>query len=139
MDLSGGPGGGRPEHLDPAIVLWSWCHHYLEPERLPRRRVVVRYDFRSRPKRTLWVLLENGRGEVCRKHPGFAEDLVVDADPEWFVKWHMGWRSWAQAVREGHITVEGPRDLARALPSWNRKTRFQSIKPAFATGPARAI
>lgn len=36
-----------------------------------------------------------------------------------FVDWHRGARSWSQARRGGHITVTGPRDLARALPTWN--------------------
>ena len=121
-----------PEHLDPSMALWSWCQGYINTSGLPTRRVVVRFDFMQRPKRTLWVLFENGRGEVCQKHPGFEEDVVVTADPEWFVKWHMGRVSWLQAVREGHITVEGPRDLARALPTWNARSRFQAIKPRFA-------
>jgi DNA-binding HxlR family transcriptional regulator len=121
-----------PEHLDPSMALWSWCQGYINTGGLPTRRVVVRFDFVQRPKRTLWVLFENGRGEVCHKHPGFEEDVVVTADPEWFVKWHMGRVSWLQAVREGHITVEGPRDLARALPTWNTRSRFQAIKPRFA-------
>jgi DNA-binding HxlR family transcriptional regulator len=121
-----------PEHIDPAMALWSWCQGYVNVGSLPARRVVVRYDFLQRPKLTLWVLLENGGAEVCKKHPGFEEDLVVTADPEWFVKWHMGWVSWKQAVREGHITVEGPRDLARALPTWNLRSRFQTIKRKFA-------
>lgn len=122
-----------PEDIDPAMALWSWCQAYVNVGSLPARRVLVRYDFLQRPKLTVWVLLENGRAEVCKKHPGFEEDLVVTADSELFVKWHMGWVSWQQLVRDGHVTVEGPRDLARALPTWNLRSRFQTIKPRFAS------
>lgn len=129
-----------PEHLDPAMVLWSWCKGYVNASALPRDRVVVRFDFLQRPKRTLWILFENGGGEVCQKHPGFDEDLIVTAEPEWFIKWHMGWISWHQAVREGHLRVGGPRELARALPTWNLRSRFQTIKPQFAlTLPRRSM
>jgi DNA-binding HxlR family transcriptional regulator len=121
-----------PEHFDPAMALWSWCQGYVNGHALPRRRVVVRFDFLQRPKRTLWAIFQNGDGEVCMKHPGFAEDLIVTAEPEWFVKWHMGWVSWQQALREGQIAVEGPRDLARALPTWNLRSRFQTVRPRFA-------
>lgn len=118
-----------PEHLDPGIALWSMCNS-LDADRLPKRRVVVRLDFGSRVKHRFWLLLENGRGEVCMKNPGFDEDLVVSADAMWFVKWHMGHASWAEAVREGPITIEGPRDLARAFPSWNKRSHFAHVKPA---------
>jgi hypothetical protein len=53
----------------------------------------------------------------------------VDADAEWFVKWHMGWVSWTDAIGGGYITVSGPRPLARALPTWNKLSRFASVKP----------
>jgi DNA-binding HxlR family transcriptional regulator len=121
-----------PEHIDPAMALWWWCQTYLNVGALPRRRVVVRFDFLGRPKRTMWLLFENGGGEVCLKHPGFEEDLVVTADPEWFVKWHMGRVSWQDAIRERQIAVDGPSDLARALPTWNLRSRFQAIKPRYA-------
>jgi len=122
-----------PEHLDPSMALWSWCQAYVNAGALPSGRAVVRFDFLQRPKRTLWVLFENGGGEVCRKSPGFEEDLIVTADPEWFIKWHMGRASWHQLVREGYVTVAGRRDLARALPTWNLRSRFQTIKPRLAS------
>ena len=118
-----------PEHLDPSMALWSWCQAYVNTESLPDERVVVRFDFLQRPKRTMWVLFENGSAEVCRKNPGFQEDLVVTAEPEAFIKWHLGRVSWQQALREGAVSVEGRRDLARALPTWNLRSRFQTIKP----------
>jgi DNA-binding HxlR family transcriptional regulator len=126
-----------PEHLDPAMVLWAWCQTYVNADALPPHRVVVHFDFLQRPKRTLWILFEHGAGEVCRKNPGFEEDLVVTADPEWFIKWHMGWLSWQDAVREGSIVIQGPRDLARALPNWNRRSRFQMVAPRFPINDVR--
>ena len=36
-----------PEHLDPGVVLHSWCSWYLDRSRLPSKRVVARFDFRS--------------------------------------------------------------------------------------------
>jgi DNA-binding HxlR family transcriptional regulator len=126
-----------PEHLDPYVVLWSMCNS-LDRERLPDGRVLVRFDFsdRKRPNR-FWLLLEDGRGEVCVKHPGFDEDLFVTADSEWFAKWHMGWMPWMDAIRAGAIRVEGPRALARALPTWNKLSHFAAIMPAAGPVPPR--
>jgi len=119
-----------PEHLDPYVALWSLCNH-LATERLPAQRVVVRFDFTGAPARSarFWLLLEEGRGEVCAKSPG-EEDLVVSADPERFVRWHAGQLSWRAASADGGIQVEGARALARAFPSWNRRSRFAHVRPA---------
>ena len=119
-----------PEHLDPYVVLWAASKH-LDPQDLPQRRVVVRFDFPSlrRPNR-FWLVLERGTGEVCVKPPGFDEDVVVSADPEWFAKWHMGWVSWAEVLQDGRIQVEGPPKLARLVPRWVPVSRFAGVRPA---------
>jgi DNA-binding HxlR family transcriptional regulator len=123
-----------PEHLDPYVALWSMCRS-LDIERLPDRRVVVRFEFPGRPKSSgrCWLLLEHGSGEICATSPG-EEDLVVTADPERFVRWHTGELSWRQASSDEAIRIDGPRELARAFPHWNRRSAFAHIQPA-PTGP----
>lgn len=68
----------------------------------------------------MWLLVERGGAEICRFDPGFGDDVTVRIDdPIAFARWHLGSIAWADAVRSGAITVEGPRDLRRALPTWN--------------------
>jgi DNA-binding HxlR family transcriptional regulator len=113
----------RPEHSDPAVALWSWCQVYLRRERLPDRRVVVRFEFeyRGRPD-TAWLLIEGGEAELCAFDPEFGDDLVVTInEPLTFARWHLGHIDWASALRSGGVTVTGPSDLRRALPTWNRR------------------
>jgi len=111
------------EHTNPALVLWAWCTVYLARERLPDHRVVVRFDFSDQPPqaRRLWMLIEHGDAEVCKHHPGFDEDLIVETDGKTFANWHLKHLEWADALRAGRIRVTGPRALARALPTWNRR------------------
>jgi DNA-binding HxlR family transcriptional regulator len=111
----------RPEHSDPAVALWSWCEVYLRRDRLPDRRVVVRFEFeyRGRPDRA-WLLIERREAELCAFDPGFGDDLIVTInDPLTFARWHLGHIDWASALGSGGVTVTGPRDLRRALPTWN--------------------
>ena len=106
------------------MVLWQWCTGYLERDRLPDRRVLVRFDFPDQPKprHRLWLLADSGDAEICHQHPGFDEDLVVVvADPQTFARWHLGLVDWGDALRADALRVRGPRDLARALPTWNRR------------------
>jgi DNA-binding HxlR family transcriptional regulator len=118
-----------PENLDPFVALWSMCNA-LRRDRLPDRRVVVRFDFTGRPSRErYWLLIEKGDGEICKTSPGVDEDLYVTAEAEAFVKWHAGQLTWAQATREDRIQLDGPTSLVRAFPTWNGRSMFAHVKP----------
>jgi DNA-binding HxlR family transcriptional regulator len=111
------------EHTNPALVLWAWTTTYLARDRLPDHRVVVRFEFsdQSGDDRRIWLLVDMGDAEVCKHHPGGQEDLIVETDTRTFVLWHIRRLEWADARRAGRIRVTGPRTLARALPTWNRR------------------
>jgi hypothetical protein len=106
--------------------------------RLPNRRIVDRFDFRAFPARcrglrTSWLVLERGGSDVCLKDPGHEVDLVVSADAGAMARVWTGATTFAQAVREGGLRVEGPRDLVRAFPTWLLLSHFAHVKR-----PARA-
>jgi DNA-binding HxlR family transcriptional regulator len=149
-----------PENLDPFVALWSMCNA-LRRDRLPDRRVVVRFDFlvhrsASRDVSTearrakveggsgggrrerYWLLLELGDTEICKTYPGIDEDLYITAEAEAFVKWHAGHLTWAEATREGRIQLDGSPSLVRAFPTWNARSMFAHIRPVSrtATSPA---
>ncbi|MGH2572130.1 MAG: FAD-binding protein [Actinomycetota bacterium] len=108
------------QHSDPDVVIWSWCNTFWNSDHVPEGRVVVRFDFQRGRRIRLWLLVQDREVEVCRKHPGFEEDLIVTiTDPHGFALWHLGRIGWGDALRSGGIRVEGRRDLARALPTWN--------------------
>ena len=120
-----------PENLDPFVALWSMCHA-LRRDRLPDRRVVIRFEFTGRARRErYWLLIEMGDTEICKTSPGLDEDLCVTAEAEAFVKWHAGQLTWAQATRENRIQLEGPSSLARAFPTWNARSMFAHVRPVF--------
>lgn len=118
-----------PEHLDPGMVVWALGKSAI-PDRLPNRRLVIRFTFTGRPRFTLWALIDKGEVEACLNHPGGDEDLIITADPEWFLRWHFRRSTWAEATREGHIVVDGVRSLARGFPTWFAPNGFSDIKSA---------
>jgi DNA-binding HxlR family transcriptional regulator len=109
------------QHSDPDVVLWSWCQTFWRRDQLPDGRVVVRFDFQRAGRRgRLWLLIEDKDVEICLRHPGFEEDLIVAIeDHQAFAQWHLGLVEWGKVLRSGGIRVDGRRDLARALPAWN--------------------
>ena len=122
-----------PENLDPFVALWSMCNA-LRRDRLPDRRVVIQFDFTGRrPAERYWLLIEFGDTEICKTYPGVDADLYVTAEAEAFVKWHAGQLSWAEAIRDGRIELDGPSSLVRAFPTWNARSMFAHIKPSSLT------
>jgi len=118
-----------PEHLDPFVALWSMCNA-LRRDRLPRRRVVIRFDFTGGARRErYWLVIEHGETEICKEYPGVDEELFITADSEAFIKWHAGHISWASAVGDGRIQLDGPSQLVRAFPTWNARSSFAHIQP----------
>jgi DNA-binding HxlR family transcriptional regulator len=127
-----------PENLDPFVALWSMCNA-LRRDRLPDRRVVIRFDFTGRLRaERYWLLIERGETEICKTYPGFNEDLYITAEAEAFVKWHAGQLSWAQATYDNRIQLDGPSALVRAFPTWNARSMFAHIRPVSrTTSPAK--
>jgi DNA-binding HxlR family transcriptional regulator len=122
-----------PQHLDPFVALWSMCNA-LRRDQLPKRRLVIRFEFTGRPRRErYWLLIELGDTEICKTSPGIDEDLCVAAEAEAFVKWHAGQLPWTEATREGRIRLEGPPSLVRAFPTWNARSMFAHITPVSRT------
>jgi DNA-binding HxlR family transcriptional regulator len=126
-----------PGNLDPFVALWSMCNA-LRRDRLPNRRLVIRFDFTGRPRHErYWLLIELGDTEICKTYPG-PEDLYITAEAEAFVKWHAGHLTWAEATRDRRIQLDGPSSLVRAFPTWNARSMFAHIRPVSRTTTNRA-
>jgi DNA-binding HxlR family transcriptional regulator len=125
-----------PEHVDPGVVLESWLRFYLDQDRLPDHRVVVRFQFPDLPVKgnELWCLFNGTESEVCRTHPGFTEDLVATIEAKALSEWHLGHITWTQAIRDHRIKVSGPPTLAKSLPTWNKQSRWAQLDVGRRTG-----
>jgi DNA-binding HxlR family transcriptional regulator len=122
-----------PWHLDPYVALWSFTLA-AQPERLPAGRVTVQFEFIDQPlkNRHFWLVLDQGAVELCVHDPGFTPDLTVRADTEAFIRWYMGELSWGGVLRDGRVSIEGPRALARGFPAWSRRSRYAPLEAALA-------
>jgi DNA-binding HxlR family transcriptional regulator len=118
--------------LDAGLLMWD-MRRRVNTDRLPDRRVVVRFDFRPvrgtvRRPATFWLLLEREEVDVCLKDPGFEVDLFVDADLVALTKAWMGDLRLADAIRSGLVRVEGPTALVRAFPGWLALSGFADVE-----------
>ena len=115
-----------PQHADPVYFLNSWVNTYLDHDRLPTDRVVVRFEFTDQPAKLspMWVIFDNEHPEVCRDDPGYDEDIIVRGESVALSEWHLGRAEWADVVSSQRISVSGIPKLARSLPTWNRRSRW---------------
>lgn len=118
-----------PEHFDSHVVLWSMSR-LVDRDTLPQKRLLIRFDLTDLDtKNRFWVVLAPTETEVCLKHPGGDEDVVVTTDSESLARWHMGSLSWSEARRRGAIVAEGPPHLTKALGTWGISP-FADVEPA---------
>jgi DNA-binding HxlR family transcriptional regulator len=105
-----------PQHLDPYYSLWAMARGLRSVE-LPEERMNTRFEFptMSADKRRFWLLVQQPEPEVCVNPPGYEENLVVTADPEWLARWVLGEHSLGQGLKAGVVAVTGPRAVARTL------------------------
>lgn len=117
-------GDPRPGELDAGLLLWR-MRRRINLDQLPAERIVVRFDFHGgRRPRPQWMVFEKQEVSVCMTDPGYDTNLYVRADLGAFHKVWFGRRTWAEALGDGEIEIDGPPALARAFPGWLQWSPF---------------
>ena len=114
--------------LDPQVLLWD-VHYNIDHEALPPGRTVVQFFFPEADPylRDWWLVLTAAEADVCDADPGHDVDLTVTADLRALTAIWMGDRVWADVLREGRISIDGPRALRRAFPTWLKLSMFAGV------------
>jgi DNA-binding HxlR family transcriptional regulator len=118
-------------NLDPGFLMWN-VRRRIALERLPPRRVVVRFKFGGvapgyRGPRMFWLLLERPRVDMCVSDPGFEVDLYVDADLAAMAKIWLGDATVESTLRANQLRLAGSREFARQFPSWLMLSKFAGV------------
>jgi hypothetical protein len=78
----------------------------------------VQFDFRGAKKATFWLVLAVEDVSVCLTHPGFEIDVLVTADLSTFYQVWLGRISYADALQERKVEVEGILTFVRNFSDW---------------------
>ncbi|MBM1172965.1 winged helix-turn-helix transcriptional regulator [Microvirga arabica] len=121
------PRHAADEDLDLEPVLVD-MQRRVRVEALPKEPVVVRFEIEGQ-RQPRFLLLKEAEVSLCTQNPGFPEPLRVRARLPALVAWWRGDVSFAEGQRMG-LTVEGPRELAKAFPHWFERYLFAEVQPA---------
>lgn len=115
-----------PEHFNADRVVWGLCIE-IQPGEVPEDgRHVIRFDVPTPAQvERYWLLIDNGRPEVCNKPPGDTDDFVLRADSETLVRWHLGEFSLGQGIAAGRIETDGPLWIERMVANWGGRASFE--------------
>lgn len=125
-------GDPEPDELDPLLLLWFMRRRINFPL-LPPHRVVVQFDFRGERTGSYWLVMEPTDVSLCLQHPGFEVDLLVTADIAAFYRVWFGRLTFAEALRDELIELDGTTTLVRTFPGWFALSPFASVVRAAGT------
>ena len=107
------------DDLDPAFLAWS-MHTRINASAMPPGRTVVEFEFSGyhSGRVNFWIINENGKIEMCLKHPGYDTDLLVTSDIRHFIETWRGFRNLQEEIQDGRIRLSGPSTLKSGFPDW---------------------
>lgn len=122
-------GDVEARHHDASLLMWD-IRRNIDVDRLPARRTVVHFHVRgsSDRKSHFWLVLDARTADICLTDPGHEVDLTVDAHIATMVDFWMGRTDFAGAVTRGEVALHSPPGLARAFPTWFRRSPFASVE-----------
>ncbi len=106
------------KNLDPSLLMWDMRRN-LNPDPLPKRRVVVQFIFHDLPstKRDWWLVIEpDGDVDLCWADPGFAIDLYITTDLRTMTAIWMGVTD--VAAQSEKFEFSGARELTNSIQTW---------------------
>jgi DNA-binding HxlR family transcriptional regulator len=118
--------------LDPHLLMWD-MHRTVPIDRWPRRRTVVEFTFRDVIGKagSWWLVVSDGRAEVCDFHPGYEVDATVVTDLRTLTELWRGDVDWPTCLGDDRITVLAPTDIRREVPGWIGQSNAAAIpRPA---------
>lgn len=110
-------GDPTPDVLDPLLLMW-WIHDRVNTDLLPDSRTVIQFDFRGAEICTYWLVLTPSDVTLCMTDPGYEINVLVTADLATFFKLWLGRISYAEALEDYDVRVDGIPALVDAFPNW---------------------
>lgn len=107
-------------NLDVSLLMWDMRRN-IDPQPLPRKRVVLQFRFPELPQqqRAWWLLVApDGETDLCSIDPGFDVDLYVSTDLRTMTAIWLGVDNVRSAVAAERLMLTGDRQIAADAQTW---------------------
>jgi DNA-binding HxlR family transcriptional regulator len=107
------------EDLDPHLLMWD-IRRTIPIDAWPRTRTVLAFWLEGVAPKTSrwWLVVSEGEADICDFDPGYDVTATIETSLRVLTEVWRGDVSWSRALLDGSLTVSGPVDARRALPSW---------------------
>ncbi len=107
------------KNLDPSLLMWD-MRRRLNPTPLPPGRYTLKFHFPEARsgQRNWWLVIENGKVDLCGFDPGYEVNLYVTAQLKAMTAIWMGVSSVKQQLASGRLELLGDKNVARAMEAW---------------------
>lgn len=114
--------------LDPKLLMWDMRRN-IDHSAVPATRTVVRFEFPdvAASHRHWWLVITPADADACDQDPGHPVTLDVRVELRTMTQIWRGDITWPTAMRSTAVTVTGPPQLRRALPSWLTLSGFATV------------
>lgn len=126
------------EDLDPHLLLWD-MRRTMPVDRWPRARTVVALTFPEVAASHWWLVVSDGKVDVCDFDPGFDVDVEVRTDLRTMTSLWRGDCSWAQVLREDRARLLGSGPACRGLPEWIGRSLLSQVPRPGATSDLASV
>lgn len=112
-------------NLDPSLLMWD-IRRNLAPDPWPDGRCTVQFQYPelSDSHQSWWLVLHEGRVDLCPVDPGYEVDLLVTADLRAMTSVWMGLSGLADELARGAVAFDGPPVMQRRLKDWLKLSVF---------------
>lgn len=124
-----------PRELDSDLLITFISRHVAE-DRLPKSRIVVRFNLEAAKRRRYWLVMQPGDVSICLRDPGFETDVVVKTDADTLYRVYFGRTTLGQALASRKLELHGAPRIIRAFPRWFTWSSFAPTIRAAATPAA---
>jgi DNA-binding HxlR family transcriptional regulator len=107
------------EDLDPHLLMWD-MRRKIPLDSWPRARTTLAFQLdgvASKASRW-WLVVADGGADVCDVDPGYDVAGTVETSLRTLTRIWRGDTGWSRALLDGSVSVSGPVDVRRAVPSW---------------------
>lgn len=113
--------------LDPHLLLWD-MRRRLDLSVMPRGRTVLSIQFDDvAAEASRWWLIADEDVEICDYDPGFPVAVTLRTSLRTLTSLWRGDEQWDRALRMRAVTVVGPADVRRQLPTWLGASAFAPV------------